>query len=587
MNQAVEVSLWPESHKGGRAAPASWIIERQDAAVEEHLRFFPGQAGGRVYEQLLFNLPMNLQCMDGAGCISSVNRQWMDTLGYTLGEVSGRHWHELLDQDSRQRLTRHVYPRYLQSAVIRNVEIVMRRKDGQPANMLMSAQGYRGSKGRIERSIVMLHEVTPGRSAETARLQSEERFRGAFDAAAHGIVLVAPNGHVLAHNPAFKDLSGRSEEELSNFAFDESIHADDKASFLSAMRGLILGEVASVEMELRYVGGGQPPIRGLTSVSLVRNERQDIDHLVVQIVDTTSRRQAEKQLQQAHRMEAAGQLAGRLAHDFNNVLTVILGNLELIELALADDTKTLTRVKEAIEAAREGSQVTRQLLSFSRPRDLAPSDLPVNELMTNLGPLIARVLGEVIGLELVLMKHDATILVDPAQFETAIINLALNARDAMPSGGRFILETRQVLPDPATAAESPGAEPVYVMIAASEHPGDGQSVVPATAQECVPGTDLAMVNGFAAQSGGRLSVERVEGQGTTVRLYLPCRGPAATRPQPRWPPKRMRRPCPRRARSRLPSPTRASRRRLSSLRKEPARHRRQRAPKHPIPSFHR
>ena len=310
MTQAVQGGVWPESRATGRSAPGTWSIERQDAPVEDYLRFFPDQAGGRVYEQLLFNLPMNLQCLDGAGRISSVNKQWMDTLGYTLADVNGRHWHELLDQDSRQRLTREVYPRYLQSAVIRQVEIVMQRKDGEPAKMLMSAHGYRGAKGRIERSIVILHEVTARRSAETALQRAEERFRGAFDAAAHGIVLVAPNGRVLAHNPAFKEMSGRSDEELSNFAFDDSIHAEDKADFLAAMRRLIAGEVPSVKMELRYIGGSKPYTWGCTSVSLVRDERQDIDHLVVQIVDTTGRREAEKQLEQAPKMEAVGELTG-------------------------------------------------------------------------------------------------------------------------------------------------------------------------------------------------------------------------------------------------------------------------------------
>ncbi len=516
--------------------PTSWSIERQEAPVEDYLRFFPGQTTGRVYEQLLFNLPMNLHCMDGAGRISSVNKQWMDTLGYTLADVNGRHWHELLDADSRQRLTREVYPRYLQSAVIRHVEIVMHRKGGRSANMLMSAHGYRGGKGRIERSIVILHEVTARRSAETALQRSEERFRGAFDAAAHGIVLVAPNGRVLAHNPAFKEMSGRSDEELSNFAFDESIHADDKASFLSAMRRLIVGEVPSLKMELRYVGGGKPLAWGFTSVSLVRTERQDIDHLVVQIVNTTSRRQAERQLQQAQKMEAVGQLTGRLAHDFNNVLTVIMGNLDLIEVALKDDKKALGRVKEAIGAAQEGSELTRQLLSFSRQRELEPRDEPVNDLLSRIKPLLVRTLGETIALELDLMEADATIRVDPAQFETAMINLALNARDAMPSGGCLVVQAREALLDHADEADNPDIKAGrYVTIAAIDNGAgiaqqDLDKVFPpfftAKAQGAGSGFGLAMVYGFATQSGGYLRVESEEGRGTAVRMYLPLGGVA-------------------------------------------------------------
>ncbi len=168
----------------------------------------------------------------------------------------------------------------------------MFKSSGQQALMLMSAHGYRGGKGRIERSIVILQEFTARKSAETALQRSEQRFRGAFEAAAHGIVLVAPNGRIIAWNPAFKDLSGRSDEELVSIAFDQSIHADDKAPFLAAMRRLIEGEVPSLKMELRYVGGEKSQAWALTSVSLVRSEAGEIDHLVVQIVDTTSRRHA-------------------------------------------------------------------------------------------------------------------------------------------------------------------------------------------------------------------------------------------------------------------------------------------------------
>jgi nitrogen-specific signal transduction histidine kinase len=270
-------------------------------------------------------------------------------------------------------------------------------------------------------------------------------------------------------------------------------------------------------------------------VSLVRNERQDIDHLVVQIVDTTSRRQAEKQLQQAQKMEAVGQLTGRLAHDFNNVLTVIMGNLDLIELALKDDRKALGRVKEAIEAAQEGSELTRQLLSFSRQRDLEPKELAVNELVAGIGPLVVRALGEAVELELALMESDANIFVDPAQFETSLINLAINARDAMPSGGRLVLETRLIHLDQAYEVANPDAKAgSYVMIAATDSGGIAkqdldevfQPFFTSKSQGRGSGLGLAMVYGFATQSGGHLRVESEEGKGTTVRMYLPRRGAA-------------------------------------------------------------
>ena len=534
MSQVSTTGLWPDDLAQAEATNAAWRIEKNEPSVEDYLPFFPDQASGRVYEQLLFNLPINLHCMDGAGRILSVNRQWMETLGYSLADVSGRHWHELLSHESRAYLTQQIYPRYLQTNAIRNVEVVMFRKDGQKAHMLISALGYRGSKGRVERSIVILQEVTARKSAETALLRSEQRFRGAFEAAAHGIVLVAPNGRILAYNPAFREMSGRTDEELTTLAFDESVHRDDKAAFLSGMRNLIDGDSFAFKMELRYVGGGKPFTWGFTSVSLVRNERNDIDHLVVQIVDTTSRRQAERQLQQAQKMEAVGQLTGGLAHDFNNLLTVIIGNLTLVETAINGDERARHRLLEATEAAQKGSDLTRQLLTFSRQQEIEQRQVQVNHLIANLHSLIARTIGESIDLQLALTPDDGLVLIDPIQFETSLLNLAINARDAMPSAGKLTVETQHIVLDQAYVNENPDVKPgLYVMVAVTDTgTGIPKAIIDKVVQPFFTtktaakgsGLGLAMVYGFATQCGGHLRIYSEEGHGTSVKIYLPCKG---------------------------------------------------------------
>ena len=435
---------------------------------------------------------------------------------------------------SRAYLTQQIYPRYLQTNAIRNVEIVMFRKDGQKAHMLISALGYRGSKGRVERSIVILQEVTARKSAETALLRSEQRFRGAFEAAAHGIVLVAPNGRILAYNPAFREMSGRTDEELTTLAFDESVHRDDKAAFLSGMRNLIDGDSFAFKMELRYVGGGKPFAWGFTSVSLVRNERNDIDHLVVQIVDTTSRRQAERQLQQAQKMEAVGQLTGGLAHDFNNLLTVIIGNLTLVETAINGDERARHRLLEASEAAQKGSDLTRQLLTFSRQQEIEQRQVQVNHHIANLHSLIARTIGESIDLQLALTPDDGLVLIDPIQFETSLLNLAINARDAMPSAGKLTVETQHIVLDQAYVNENPDVKPgLYVMVAVTDTgTGIPKAIIDKVVQPFFTtktaakgsGLGLAMVYGFATQCGGHLRIYSEEGHGTSVKIYLPCKG---------------------------------------------------------------
>jgi PAS domain S-box-containing protein len=533
MSQAAKGGLWRDDLMQEAKQGQAWRIEKQVGPVEDYLPFFPDQESGRAYEQLLFNLPVNLHCMDGAGRITSVNRQWLETLGYQLQDVSGRHWHEFLSSASRNHLTQNVYPRYLQTNLIRNAEIIMFKSDGQQAHMLMSAHGYRGGKGRIERSIVILQEVTARKSAETALQRSEQRFRGAFEAAAHGIVLVAPNGRIIAWNPAFKDLSGRSDEELVSLAFDESIHADDKAPFLSAMRRLIEGEFPSLKMELRYVGGEKPLVWALTSVSLVRSELGEIDHLVVQIVDTTSRRQAERQLQQAQKMEAVGQLTGGLAHDFNNLLTVILGNLNLIEDAVAGEGKARQRLLEAAEAAKKGSELTRQLLSFSSQQGIEPKQVRVNDLIRHMLSLIARTIGEAVELQLMLSPENALIEVDPTQLETSLINLAINSRDAMDGGGKLTIETRIVDIDHDYVASNPDVRTGrHVMIAVTDSgAGIPKSLLDKVFQPFFTtkpagkgsGLGLSMVYGFATKSGGHVRIYSEEGHGTSVKIYLPVK----------------------------------------------------------------
>ncbi|MGH6874577.1 MAG: ATP-binding protein, partial [Aestuariivirgaceae bacterium] len=324
------------------------------------------------------------------------------------------------------------------------------------------------------------------------------------------------------------------DEELVSLAFDESIHADDKAPFLSAMRRLIEGQVPSLKMELRYVGGEKPLVWALTSVSLVHSEEGEIDHLVVQVVDTTSRRQAERQLQQAQKMEAVGQLTGGLAHDFNNLLTVILGNLNLIEHAVEGNDKVHQRLLEAAEAATKGSDLTRQLLSFSSQEAMEPKQVRVNDLIRHMLSLIARTIGEAVDLQLMLSPENALIEVDPTQLETSLINLAINARDAMGGGGKLTIETRIVDLDHDYVAANPDVRTGrHVMVAVT----DSGSGIPKSLLDKVfqpffttkptgkgSGLGLSMVYGFATRSSGHVRIYSEEGHGTSVKIYLPARG---------------------------------------------------------------
>jgi PAS domain S-box-containing protein len=511
---------------------SSWKIERAEVLTDNAAPFFPDQNGG-VYEQLLFNLPIMIHAMDGSGRLTSVNRQWCKTMGYHPSDVIGRSFNELLTVQSRAHLITTIYPKYLQTGSCRNEEMFVHRKDGSLTTVMLSMTAYRGDKGRIERSICLLQDVTDQKIAEIASTRSDQRFRGAFAAAPHGMALISPTGQIELANPALGDFLGRQQIEKSTLAFDETLHRDDRGQFLNGLRQLMAGEIPLLKQELRYMSGSGHVVHGATSVSLVKTEAGEIEQLVVQVVDVSDRKMSQARLQQAQKMEAIGQLTGGLAHDFNNLLTIIMGNLQLLESKIGSDEKVAKRLSEALDAARNGSELTRQLLAFARKQDLEPCEVKVNDLVTGMQDLISRTLGENIELKVDVAPGAPKVLIDPSQFKSAILNLAINARDAMPNGGRLTIETQLTYLDHEYAEKHPEVAPGHHVMVAVSDSGCGMSAELLekvfqpffTTKEQGKGTGLglSMVYGFIKQSGGHISIYSEVGHGTSVKMYLPRR----------------------------------------------------------------
>jgi signal transduction histidine kinase len=238
-----------------------------------------------------------------------------------------------------------------------------------------------------------------------------------------------------------------------------------------------------------------------------------------------------EELAQAQRLEAIGQLTGGVAHDFNNLLTVIIGNLELISKARGDPEKIERLVQNAMMAARRGEHLVRQLLTYARRQINHPQTVNLNQLITNTENLVRRAVGEQIEVVSLLSPLLAPVEIDPAQFEAAILNLAINSRDAMAEGGRITIETHNVTVDRQHAAADPDVTPgPYVMIAVSDS-GAGMSLAVQarafdpffTTKEVGKGSGLGLsqVYGFAKTAGGHVRIYSELGIGTTVKLYLP------------------------------------------------------------------
>ena len=247
--------------------------------------------------------------------------------------------------------------------------------------------------------------------------------------------------------------------------------------------------------------------------------------------DLTERQAAEARIRQTQKMEAVGQLTGGIAHDFNNILTVITGTIEILAEAVADRPELAAIAKLIDEAADRGADLTGHLLAFARKQPLQPREVDVNALTVDTRKLLGPTLGEQVEIEATLAPDAWPALVDPGQLSTAILNLAFNARDAMPNGGKLVLETRNVFLDEGYAAEHSEVTPgPYVMIAVSDT-GSGISAANLdkvfdpffTTKEVGKGTGLglSMVYGFVKQSNGHIKLYSEEGHGTTVRMYLP------------------------------------------------------------------
>jgi signal transduction histidine kinase/CheY-like chemotaxis protein len=319
---------------------------------------------------------------------------------------------------------------------------------------------------------------------------------------------------------------GYRPDEMIGHSAVEFIHPDDLDSTRAEMRAARRGRQMR-NFETRYIHkDGQ-----VVTLTWMGTWSEPVRRHFFVGRDLTEKLAAEAEFHQAQKMEAVGQLTGGIAHDFNNILTVITGTIGILAEAVADHPHLVSIAKLIDEAAERGASLTKHLLAFARKQPLQPREVDVNALVLETAKLLHPTLGEHIGIAPVLAENAWTALVDPNQLTTAILNLSLNARDAMPAGGKLTLETDNVYLDEAYAsAHSEVAAGNYVMIAVS----DTGSGIPAANLEKVfdpffttkdvgkgTGLGLSMVFGFVKQSNGHIKIYSEEGHGTTVKIYLP------------------------------------------------------------------
>ena len=511
-------------------------VEGRDVAVgmvQDVTDFLAAQAEQQSLAQRLHDTLERISdaffLLDRDWCFGFVNSEAERVLGRSREAMLGRSVWEIFPEAEGS-----LFERHYRHAVATGESAVF-EADYAPLGKWFDVRAYATGDGLA----VYFQDVTERRQREEQLRSSEERFRlvaQATDDVVRDCDLRADrvwwNGAlttILGHDPARLATGAR--------AWQDHVHPDDRNRVAGHFAAAISGDAGRWELEYRFLRGDGSVARIVDRGFVMRDEAGAAVRLVASMVDVTKRRELDERLHHAQKLEAVGYLTGGIAHDFNNLLTIILGNAELLEDALADPSlRDLARL--TVGAAERGAELTNRLLAFARRQTLQPRAVPLDELVGGMQGMLRRTLPESIELELSAELGLWPALVDPGQLEAALLNLAINARDAMPKGGRLTitLDNAPLAPG-ATADWAEGEGGPYVRVAVTD---TGTGMAPKVAARAFDpffttkevgqgsGLGLPMVYGFVTQSGGRVRLESEVDLGTTVELYLPRAEAAVT-----------------------------------------------------------
>jgi two-component system cell cycle sensor histidine kinase/response regulator CckA len=375
-------------------------------------------------------------------------------------------------------------------------------------------------------------DVSRRKREQETLAKRELHFRSLIENAQDIITIIDLEGKIGFQSPAVKRILGRLPEEFVGRSAFDFLHPDDAAEFRAAI-GRVIERPEAPQTSLfrfRHANGSWRTMEGIGKLLPGEGPSQ----IVVNSRDVTESHALEQQLRQSQKMEAVGQLAGGIAHDFNNLLTAILGYSDVLASRTGDDALARQDIDEIRRAGERAASLTRQLLAFSRKQILEPRVLDLNGVVRNIEQMLRRLIGEDVELETRLPDSVGAVRADPGQIEQVIMNLIVNARDAMPTGGKLTIATADVELDASVAAFQFDVPPGrYVLLAVSDtgHGMDARTLSHIfepffTTKEQGKGTGLGLstVYGIVKQSGGHIAAYSELGEGTSVKVYLPCVG---------------------------------------------------------------
>ena len=404
------------------------------------------------------------------------------------------------------------------------------KKDGSLVNVEVTSHAlmFAGRKARI----VLANDVTERVLAEEALKQTEKKYRSIFENAVEGIFQSTTDGRFIAVNPAMVKMLGfESAEDLIAHRTDIATQHYVDSKSRAELQHLIAKDSVVTGFECEVYRKDRSKIWTRENIRAIHDELGTILHYEGSIEDISKQKQLETQLLQSQKLEGIGRLAGGIAHDFNNLLTAIMGYSLLSLRKLHEQDPLYHNITEIEKAANRAASLTRQLLAFSRKQILQPKVLNLNEIVSDINKMLRRLIGENIELRTALSPDLGNVKADPGQIEQVIMNLVINARDAMDNGGKLTIETSNVYLDEKYASQHIAVNPGYFVMLAISDTGTGMDEETQshifepffTTKEIGKGTGLGLstVYGIVKQSGGNIWVYSEPNQGTTFKIYLP------------------------------------------------------------------
>jgi PAS domain S-box-containing protein len=540
------VLLAPEGDRGADGlsplpAPAADLVRRVRALVqlhraEEQARAEAEEAHARL-AAVLDSSEDAIVFTDLAGGVTGWNAAAERLYGYPADEVLGRPTDILVPADRRDEL-KAVKDRLARGEPVPPLETVRVCRDGRLLGVSLRFATVRGAGGAVSGFLGISRDLTERRRAAQALRESEERYRSLFERNPHPMfVYDCETLAYLAVNDAAVRQYGYTREEFLRMTLADIRPLEDMPALLDVQ---LPGQPCR---ERRGVWRHRKKDGSLIDVDAVAHPLPfgDRPACIMLAYDVTERRRLEEQFLQSQKMEAVGRLAGGVAHDFNNLLTVINGYADILVEDLGDRPDCAAHARAILTAGERAAALTQQLLAFGRKQIVTTRLLDLNAVVAHAGELLGRLIGEDVLLDLDLPPGLGRVRADPTQLEQMLLHLAVNARDAMPRGGRLSVATREMTPAEGAARGCAGR---HVLLTVADT-GHGMTAEVRrhlfepffTTKEAGKGTGLGLATVYAIvqQAGGHIEVESAAGDGTTFRIFLPCAAEPEPRPAPAVP----------------------------------------------------